>query len=337
MSTLISCGYLNTIQKMADDVWADPMKNNDLIADVITARAVLENQSIRLEEMKGTKQIEVMVEWLTKCDVDTQDCSDDCTISGTDATPACEHYDIECLQESSFKVPLRLYRERTIEMQQAIAFNKLIHMRALDEWVAQYILTGIISCAGSNLFTGGVGAPGGNPTYIAPQYWDDGIWGYLNQVVRLNKFRNPYFLTGNNLYQLLFNRPLEAGNDNGVGNFKKMQTMRVYQDPENIEVIAPGDSFLLHKTAVAFLNKAWNPLNAANAVQHAGQYWEWSEPSLNIPGLFYDLTMLETCEGNEFYQAVKIKLHGLFACNPYPCDETNTGVLIFECGTAPAQ
>lgn len=334
MSTLISCGYLNTIQKMADDVWSDPIKNNDLISDAISARAVLENQTVNFSEVLGAKKKELMVEWLTKCAVTTQDCTDDCTITGVDADPLCEHYDIECLQESSFKVPMRLYRERTIEMQQAIAFNKLVHMKALDEWLAQYILTGILGCAGTNLFTGGVGSVSGTTTYIAPQYWDDSIWGYFNQVSRLNKMRNPYVITGNNLYQLLFNRPLEAGNADGVGNFRKLQTMRVYQDPENMETIAPGQTFLLHKSAVAFVNKAWNPLNAANARQLAGQYWEWSEPSMNIPGIFYDITMLETCEGDEFYQAVKIKLHGLFACNPYPCDEDNTGTLVFECGTA---
>lgn len=334
MSTLISCGYLNVIQKIADDIWADPMKNNDLIADVVSAKAVLENQSVNFKEVTATsKRKELMVEWLTKCNVSTTDCSDDCTITGTDADPQCEVYDIECLQETSFKVPLRAYRDRTVEMQESIAFNKLIHMKALDEWLAQYIITGILTCAGSNLFTGGVGAPGGNPTYIAPQYWDDSIWGYFDQVRRLNKLRNPYILTGNNLYQLLFNRLLEAENANGKGNFRKMQTMKVYLDPENIETVAPAQTFMLHKTAVAFINKAWNPVNAANAVPHAGQYWEWSEESMNIPGIFYDITLKETCENDEFYQAMKIKLHGLFACNPYPCDEDNTGVLVFECGT----
>jgi hypothetical protein len=65
----------------------------------------------------------------------------------------------------------------------------------------------------------------------------------------------------------------------------------------------------------------------------AGQYWEWSEESKNIPGVFYDFIMKETCVGDEFYQAFKIKLHGKFVTNPYPCDDDNTGVLVFACGT----
>ncbi len=333
MSLEISCGYLHTIQRMADDIWADPMKNNDLIADVVTAKAVLENQSVNFTEITGTKNNELRVEWLTKCDIEVTSCSDDCTITGEDADPACKDYEIDCLYETSFKVPLRAYRDRDIEMQQSIAFQKLAHMKALDEQVAAYILAGIVAGAGTNLFDGGIGDVHGTTTYIAPAYWDDAIWGYFDQVKRLNKFRNPYLLTGNNLYQLLFNRPLEAGNANGSGNFRKLNTLRVYQDPETIEDNAEGQSFLIHKTAVAFLNKAWNKINPINAEVKAGQYWEWSEESKNLPGVYYDFIMKETCSGDDFYQAFKIKLHGLFATNPFPCDDDNTGVLVFECGT----
>ena len=334
MSLEISCGYLHTIQRMADDIWADPMKNNDLIADVITAKALLENQSVNFTEITGSKNQELRVEWLTKCDITPTSCSDDCDITGEDADPACKDYEIGCLYETTFMVPLRAYRERTIEMQQSIALQKLQHMTALDERLTQYLIAGLVAGAGTNLFTGGVGNVVGTTTYIAPQYWDDAIWGYFDQVKRLNKFRNPYLVTGNNLYQLLFNRPLEAANANGSGNFRKLNTLRVYQDPENIEDHAEGQSILVHKTAAAFLNKAWNKVNPINAEVKAGQYWEWSEESKNIPGVFYDFIMKETCSGDEFYQAFKIKVNGLFATNPYPCDDDNIGILVFECGTA---
>ena len=142
MSLEISCGYLHTIQRMADDIWSDPMKNNDLIADVITARAVLENQSVNFTEITNAKNNELRVEWLTKCNIELSDCTDDCTITGEDADPTCKDYEIGCLKETSFKVPLRAYRERTIEMQQSIAYQTLAHMLVLDEYVAQYIIAG---------------------------------------------------------------------------------------------------------------------------------------------------------------------------------------------------
>jgi len=333
MSLEISCGYLHTIQRMADDIWNDPMKNNDLIAEVVTPNAILANQSVNFTELTGTKNNELRVEWLTKCDITPTACTDDCDITGEDADPQCKDYEIECLYETTFQVPLRAYRDRTTEMQQSIAFQKLAHMKALDERLAQYMIAGLVTAAGTNLFTGGVGDVSGTTTYVAPQYWDLALFGYFDQVRRLNKFRNPYLLTGNNLYQLIWNIPFEAGTSADKGGVRKMGTLRIYQDPENIEDHAAGQTFLVHKTAVAFLNKAWNKINPINAEVKAGQYWEWSEESKNIPGVFYDITMKETCVGNEFYQAFKIKLHGLFASNPFPCDDDNTGVLVFECGT----
>jgi len=331
MSLEITCGYLHTIQRMADDIWADPMKNNDMIADTITMKAILENQSVSFGELTGTKKNELRVEWLTACDLEATACTDDCDISGDDASPACEDYEIDCLYEVSFKVPLRHYRDRTIEMQQSIAFQKLMAMKTLDNQLAQYAGAGILANLGVNAFAGGVGTVAGTTTTIAAQYWDDSIWGYFDQTRRLNKMRNVYIITGNNLYQLLFNRTLEASNDNGSGNFKKIQQFRIYQDPENVETYDASATFMIHKTALAFLNKAWNKINPINAEVKAGQYWEWSEESKNLPGVFYDWIMKETCEGDEFYQAFKVKVHGLLAANPLPCDETNTGILKFEC------
>lgn len=333
MSTLFTCGYLTAVQAKADEIFADGMYNNDAIVDAVSAKAVLEQQRgmIRMPSITGTKNKELRVEWLTKCSPTTDDCTDDCSIDGEDATPECKDYELECLQETTFKVAERVYRDRTVEKIEAVAFNMLRHMAAMDEYVAQYIITGLLTCAGTNLFTGGIGTVAGTTTTIPAQYWNDGIWGYFDQVVRLNKFRNPYLLTGNNLYQLLFNRPFEAGTAGDFGGFKKMQTLKVYQDPENVETVAAGQTFLVHKGAVAFLNKAWNPLNAANAEQKAGNYFLWSEPSRNLPGVTYDIIMEQTCSGNDFYEAYKIQLHGLFVCNPYPCDDDNTGVLVFEC------
>lgn len=336
MSTLFSCGYLTAVQAKADAIFADPMANNDAIVDAIAAKAILEQQSgvIRMPSITGTKNKELRVEWLTKCSPSTDECSDDCTITGEDATPECKDYELECLRETSFKVAERVYRDRTIEKIDAVAFNMLRHMAAMDEWIAQYVLTGLVAMAGTNLFTGGVGNVVGTTTYIAPQYWDDAIWGYFDQVRRLNKFRNSFGITGNNLYQLLFNRPLEAANADGSGNFRKMNTLKMYQDPENLETVAPGQTILVHKGAAALITKAWNPLNAANAVEPAPGYFLWSEPSRNLPGVVYDIIMQQSCSSNDFHEAYKIQLNGLFAANPYPCDEDNTGVLLFECGTA---
>jgi hypothetical protein len=323
------------IQGQMDALWTDPMANIDLIADVESAKAVLTNQSVNMTELLGRKKRVLSLEWLQKCDISTTYCTDDCSISGTDVEPICKEYEIECLQETSFQVGDRVFRERTIDQSQAIAKKMLLHMKAMDEWVAQYILTGLLGNAGVNQFTGGIGNVVGNTTLIAPAFWDDNIWGYFNRVIRGNKFKGTYMVTGDNLYQLLFNRKLEAANDNGKGGFAKIGTIsQIWQDPENVEVIAPLTSFLIHKTAAAFVSKAWYPEGMMNAMPKVGgEYLLWSEQSRNIPGVYYDVMRQEACYDNDFTEAYKIQLHGLFAVNPYPCEEDQTGILTFECGT----
>lgn len=328
----IDCGYLTEIMIEADKAWLDPMKNADLVADANTAKAVLANQQVKMGPLtvKDKKNI-VALEWLTACDATTQACTDDCTIEGVDAIPECKEYEISCLQESTFKVPDRHYRERTIDAAQSIAFNLEKRKKLLDEYIAQYILTGLVANAGVNTYTGGIGTVAGATTTIAAANWNDSIWGYFDLVARLNKFQSAYGITGTNLYQLIFNRSLEVGNADGKGNFAKMNTLKMFLDPENVEVIAPATTFLLHKTAVAFVNKSWYPLGAANAVELMADQMAWSEASRNLPGVTYDVITKRTCYANEYYTAFKVQLHGLFAVNPTPCTETNNGILQFAC------
>lgn len=334
MSITPACGYLNAVQARAEEIFKDGKFLDDYSADVISGVALLEQQRgiTDLPSITGTKNKEVRVTWHTKCDVETTACTDDCSITGDDISPTCTDYELECLRETSFKVPERLYRDKVIEKEEAVAKNLILHMNAMDVYITQYIISQLAANSGINAFTGGGMTVAGTTTFIPPALWDDSIWGYLNQVVRLNKFRQPYLLTGNNLYQLLFNRPLEAANANGSGNYRKMQTMKVYQDPENIELVAPNQSILVHRGAAAFINKAWYPRNAINAVNPSPGMFIWSQPSNNLPGVEYDVFMLQSCEGNEFYEAYKIQLHGLFALNPLPCDD-RTGIIVFECGT----
>ena len=334
MSITPACGYLNAVQARAEELFRDGMFKNDYVADVVSGQAFLTQQQgiTSMPSITNTKNKEVRVEWDTKCSITTTACTDDCSISGTDIEPTCTDYELECLREVTFQVPERLYRDRNIERQEAVAKGMLLAKNAMDEYLTQYIISQLAASVSANAFTGGVGTVVGTTTYIPPAYWDANVFGYFDQVIRMNKMRQVWGLTGSNLYQLLWSAPLDGANADGKGAAKKVGTIPMYQDPENIEAVAPSQTFLVHRGAAAFISKAWYPRNAINAVNPEANTYIWSEPSNNLPGVEYDIFMQKSCSGNEFYEAYKVQLHGLFALNPLPCND-HTGILVFECGT----
>jgi len=343
---ILDCGELAIIQKKIDDFWMSPrLKDIDKIPMAGVASALLQNQDVTIGELASKNKHRVIsVEWNSKCDVETQDCSDDCEIDGEDVTPECDEVEVHCLRETSFKMAKRAYRDKFAEFSDNFALNVVKHKKALIDWLNVGILQWIAGNAGVNQFTGGVGDVVGGVTTINPAHWDENIWGYFVQVLNYNQFSNAYMLSGNNLYQQVWNGRVD-GNTNRFAMFNPTFDMRAFS-----AIGADDFTFLVHKTAGAFINKAWNPLGAANAVEQVGgQYLEWSdalglnlpEPA-NIPGLdnmsviglpdvFVDITLKETCEDNDFFVAVKMKLWGEMKLNPQPCNDDVTGILAFEC------
>lgn len=333
----IDCGYLAVVQAMAADRWLNAGNKKDYIANVESAKAVLENQSgINLIELKDPgKEKKISLEWPTKCSITVGECSDDCTITGTDVTPECKEYSVSCLAETSFVIAERTYREKTMEMQQAMADNLLKHIKAMDEEVAAVILAGVDAAAGVNVFTDAPGTVSADITYINANNWNEYLFGYFALAARMNKFSNPTILDGKNLFLLWWNLMKEGANADGKGAMAKLTSINTpYFDPENIIGAYAGRTYMIDNGAVYFASKTWNPAGAANAIRKAGTDLLYSIPSNNLPGINYDVIVREACSSNDYQTQVKIQLHGVFATNPTPCDETNTGVLIFKCGAA---
>jgi len=334
----IDCGYLAVVQAMAADRWLNGAYKKDYIANVNSALALLENQAgVNLVELKDSgKEKKISLEWPVKCDITTTDCSDDCSIDGTDATPQCREYEVTCLAETSFKVAERSYRTRTTDEQMAIATNMLLHMKAMDEKVAALILAGLDANAGINVFTDAPGSVVGDVTYIGASDWNEHIFSYLALVARMNKMNSPIVLDGKNLFRQYWEVMKDQANADGKGAANKFSSIGTpYFDPENIIGAYLGKTYIWDAGAAYFASKVWNPSGAANAIRKAGDRMLYSVPSMNLPGISYDVFTQETCSNNEYYKAFKLQLHGIFAVNPTPCDEDNTGILAFLCGVTP--
>jgi hypothetical protein len=333
MSSQINCGYLATIQGMADEIWVDPILNADAKADVNAIKAVLENQAVNFQSLTDPRKDRIIsVEWLEPdCSTEVTDCTDDCEFDGVDTTPVCKEYELDLCKEITFKVPYKAYRTRTIDRQKAIAHNLVQKMKRLDNEMAAAVVAAAVANAGVNEFTGGIGNVVGNNTEIPSAYWNSAMFGYFAQVGIINKFTSPYLIDGNNLWQMVWQAQQNQGNDNGKGAFQMVNSMKVYSDPFIMNTTAPGITLMLHKTALAFVHKTYYPMGMGSAENMGGKQWLWSMPSYNIPGVSYDVIMNQECEGNDWYDVFKIQVNaGVFA-NPTGCSDDRTGMLTFEC------
>lgn len=333
MSNTIDCGYLSIIQAMADEHWVDPIKNADAKSDVAAIKAVLENQQVRFTELQDPmKDRTISLEWLEPdCRTAVTDCTDDCSFSGSDAAPVCKEYELDLCKEIKFSVPHKAYRARTIDRQMAIAHNLVQKMKLMDNAMSNAVVAAIIANLGVNEFTGGIGTVAGTNTTIPSAFWSASMFGYFAQVAEVNKFNMPYLIDGGNLYQVIYQAMQNQPNADGKGAANMVSGMKVYEDVFAANTLAPGVTFMLHKTALAFVSKNYYPLNAANAEQLGGSQWRWSMPSYNIPGLIYDIVMNQECSGNEWYDHYKVQVKaGIFA-NPTGCNDDRTGILGFTC------
>jgi hypothetical protein len=332
----VDCGFLAVVQAMAADRWKNAANRKDYIANVNAALALIENQSgVNLIELKDPgKRKKVSLEWPTKCDLTIDDCSTDiCTITGTDVTPECKEYEIECLGSQSFAVNEFEYRDRTMEFQQALADNFNRHLKVLDERVAAVILAGLDANGGTNEYNGDPGTVVGDTTTIGSADWNEHIFSYLALVTAINRISSPTLLSGvSPFFRMWWEISRDQANADGKGAANKLSSIGTpYFDLFNIPTLYPNKTYLFDNGAAYFTSKVWYPAGAANAMRRQGTDLLYSIPSNNIPGVNYDVIVREVCSANDYQTQVLITLNGIMAINPVGCTETNTGILIFEC------
>ena len=143
------------------------------------------------------------------------------------------------------------------------------------------------------------------------------------------EFSNPYILDGTNFWTLkaqggLFQQNLDG---NGIANLFNDPFMWV-QDPRGLNAAAPGKTYMVNPSAVAFVSgNFW----ATTPENFAGTHRMYKIASRNLPGVWYDIHELESCTSNDFVTSWKIRVNGAFLLNPLNCEKENrTGILAFE-------
>lgn len=330
---------LVNIQAKMDAIWADAIKKQDYVANVGPVLSILNNQTATFGNLlTGPKDRTVDIGFINECEI-TDDACTVCAIDGTELSTNIKQIELETCRESSFKVEEGIFHKNLFDAQEVMAKGFLAAAKALDEFWANTLVAFLNTNKGVNVVTDGKGNVSGTDTYILPAFWDAGLMAYFARVAARNQFVNPFMVSGNNLYEQVWNANYERGQSGDQSKALKFGSMPIDFDLFNIDAVNSPDliSYLIHKGSIAFTTKNYY---GAGVTKYMDQH-RWSIPSMNIPGVRYDVHYQDSCESQGTYDFMtyqfKLKTLGDFFLNPVGCTETKTGILTFVCGEVPAE
>lgn len=326
------CAELLMVQAEIDRIWADNQTKVDFQSYAESLRVIKERQTAELRDLENSEKDEtVKVYWATDCNTSIEDCGDDCDPSGPELEARCKEYVLDICKQANFTVREKTFRASKLSRQEVVAKGMMKRMKELDEYLAQTVISKLDAFAGVNSFAG-IGSVGGDgTTYIDASFWTPNIMGYFSQVALMNKLSGAYMIHGTNLWNVMWQAQFNNLNQDQKDQMAKLGSLPQFWDPFNVDLVNSPvlASYMIARGAVAFVNKAYYPLNSPVTYMDD---MRWSVESPSMPGVFYDVIYKNRCLGNEIYHDFSIQVKAGIFDNPYGCDEERTGVLKFVCG-----
>ena len=339
----ITATALTTALVKQELMWADSQKKQDYVANVVTANALIENTTAKLEivsDVSDKKKRKAKITWNEVCGITPVTTTPDyCEISGTKPNSNTKEYDITKVVSSKFTIDESDYINNALLIPEVFADTLMKHMKALDEKISQVSVASIDSFVQANAFQGGIGCSDetGNwvETFINPALWSPSIMGYFKKAAILNKFDSPFLLDGSNLFDHYVNALANAGNANGAGAKTFFDMVKFYSDLFNVDAVASKSTYLINRGTTAFVSKAWwTGVNQTNPIIDSDGRKKFSIKSNNIQGLEYDVYITSECSSQfERHNVLIVAEYDIFNGAP-ACDES-TGVIKFTCGDCP--
>src|SRR5574337_51947 len=334
----LSCATLAEVQLKADQLWDSSLKK-DYIANVVALDAVRKEQTVQIPELQDSaKDKTVKLIWTQDCETTVSDCSNECTVGGSELEAKCESHTLDICKTTGFTIDEKKLRSKLVTKEELIAKGMLRRMKLLDEYLAQTMVAKLDSFKGVNQFTDGKGTVSGFETSIAASLWNPSLFSYFQLAAIKNQFADAYLLNGSNLYEAYWNAQMNAGNTDGKGAVAQFDSFRKYWDVFNVDsTLGEKSTFLIDRNAVAFVSKTYYPWSGGE--ESANQYggaggsvgMKYQVESRNLPGLFYDVTYKVECVSNEIKHHFTFQANAGIFRNPVGCNANNTGILKFVC------
>ena len=325
---------LPKLQIAINNAWRDPIRNTQFIAKVDSLRGQLQRQTITLGPQitgsgRNAKQITQTIFWPEVCSTSTSSCSDECTTASGEATDNSQDVTLSCLREAGFTESFKRFRVSPLDWEEVVAYQLLLKMKALDEYLNTAYIAFLEANKGEHEYELSVGSDNAGDWEIPSADWNAELILEFMLAAEMAEFSNPYILDGTNFWTLkaqggLFQQNLDG---KGIANLFNDPFMWV-QDPRGLNAAAPGKTYMVNPSAVAFVSgNFW----ATKPENFAGTHRMYKIASRNLPGVWYDIHELESCTSNDFVTSWKIRVNGAFLLNPLNCEKENrTGILAFE-------
>jgi len=323
---------LNDIRLRASEIAFDDRIKQQYVAnyDVIKAVSAVQTAQVSTSASKN-KDVDIEILWQNVCGQEVED-DTTCVIGGSKSSTNLEEYALTYEKKVGFSEDEADFIDNEYEIQSAIAKQFAVADKNITENFAQYAVSQIEGFSGWNVLTDGKGTVSGADTYIPASYWNASLAAYFSRVSIANQFTSPVFLSGSNLYEQMFVAEANAANANGKGDAILYGGMPMYFDLFNVDTVTDPDlkTFMLSMGSLAMAYRAWNP-QSVEVVN--GVFSRWQMKSAYLP-FMYDVWYEPECTTNNLIQHnFKVRLMADVFLNPTSCDDNNTGVLSFVCGT----
>ena len=204
-------------------------------------------------------------------------------------------------------------------------------MKALDEYLNTAYIAFLEANKGEHEYELSVGSDNAGDWEIPTVDWDVNLIPEFLLPATIAEFFNPYILDGTKFWTQRAQAAAYQQNLDGKGAqnlFGNGNTFDWVVDPISLNAAAPGKTYMVNPSAVAFVSgNFW----ATTPENFAGTHRMYKIASRNLPGVWYDIHELESCTSNDFVTSWKIRVNGAFLLNPLNCEKENrTGILAFE-------
>lgn len=297
--------------------------------DVLKGIQAIQTATIN-SNFQRKKEFDVEVIWENFCDIEAAACTDSCTLGGNKSSTNAETKTLSCFKEVGFSMSEHDFIDNEFEINIAKAFLRAD--KALVEAYAAYAVAQLEAFKGANMLTTGKGTIVGGDTHISPAYWNPSLFAYLSRVGIMNRFTNPVLISGANLYEASLIAMANQANANGKGDAYLFGTMPIYHDLFNIDSVNDPDlkTYMVSMGSMAMVSKSFNP----NVPEKLMDFTRYTMRSNFMPSLVYDVWYNNACESGAS-RLVKhnwtIRLTADIYNNPAGCENSNTGILSFQC------